>query len=263
MNSEYLRFVRDLKIVDKSGDLVEFNPNLIQTKFLSEDYTARCVILKARQQGFSSIINATLTCDFLFRPHTYNVVIADTKDNAEGLLDRVKKLIESWKDKHEIRIDFSTDSKYHLRFGEMDCDYVVATAGSEAAGRSKTITNLHLSEAAYYPNLEEILAGAGQAVIPEGRLIIETTANGYNSFKSFWDNSKLGMTGYKALFYKASSFYLPEYLVKKRMELGNKFSQEYPETDTEAFLSSGNKYFEPEALMDYLQAVESRERILV
>lgn len=255
LNASYLEFVRDLEIVDKTGQLVPFEPNPIQFKFLTQDFVDRAIILKARQQGFSSIINAMFSHDFLMVPHTYNLVMADTRENAEGLLERVKKLIESWQKKNDLRIDFSTDSKYHLRFGEMDCDYVVSTAGADAAGRSRTISNLHLTEVAFYPNLQEILAGAGQAVVPGGRTIIETTANGYNSFKTFWDASQRAETGFKPLFYKASDFYSPEFLYQKKGELKEKFSQEYPETDVEAFLSSGSRYFDTDALKDYLSHI--------
>lgn len=115
----------------------------------------------------------------------------------------------------------------------------------------------HNSEGAFYPHLQEILAGAMQAVVPEGRVIIETTANGFNEFKTYWDKTINGETPFKGLFYPASVFYSQEFLAQKRGELGRLFVQEYPESALEAFVTSGECYFNTEALKDYLSLVKT------
>jgi len=262
MNRRYTLFIpENLKLIDKFETEVVFTPNHIQTKFLTQDYAPRSVILKARQQGFSSIINAVMTYDFLFVPHTYNMVVADNKDNAEGLLKRVKDLIISFQDTTGLKIDLKYDSKYNLYWERMDSTYIIGTAENAQLGRSKTISNLHLSEAAFYPNLASILAGAAQAVIPSGRVMMETTANGFNEFKTFWDDAEAGRNNFKPLFYKASDFYSPEFLAEKKKELKEKFPQEYPESAIEAFLTSGNKYFDGQSLKIYLDEVKDVQTI--
>jgi hypothetical protein len=47
------------------------------------------VILKARQQGFSSVILAMFTADFLLKENSRSVIVADIDDNATELLDTV------------------------------------------------------------------------------------------------------------------------------------------------------------------------------
>lgn len=260
MNQGYINFIRDsLKIINKQEQEVPFSPNHIQTKFITEDYTQRCVILKARQQGFSSVINGILTKDFLLEPHTYNMVVADDQDNAEGLLKRVKDLIASFEDTVKVKVPLKYNTKYNLYFENIDSTYIIGTAQNAELGRSKTISNLHLSEAAFYPNFQAILAGAVQAVIPTGRVIIETTANGFNEFKEFWDNSTNGQTNFKPLFYRASDFYTADFLDQKRKELGDKFVQEYPDNPIEAFIASGNKYFDTNSLRMYLEEVNAQK----
>lgn len=118
------------------------------------------------------------------------------------------------------------------------------------------------SEFAFYPDSERLLASAVQAVPDTGRIVIETTANGFNYFKEFWDRTKLGETGYKAHFYGASAFYEPEFLEKKKQELHRLYKQEYPDTDLEAFLSSGDLYFDSSALEGYLGRIKSPERVV-
>ena len=61
----YKRFIEDnLSIVNKNGQLVRFILNDIQNKYLLKA-TNNDIILKARQQGFSSLILALFTADFM------------------------------------------------------------------------------------------------------------------------------------------------------------------------------------------------------
>lgn len=253
-NLNYKKFIEArLRIVDKEANIVPFNLNKIQTKYLLEDSTGRDVILKARQQGFSSLILALFTADFLLKDNQRNVIVADISDNASELLDRVKFFIKTYEDTKQIKVPLKYNSKYELFNEATNSRYTIGTADNVDFGRSKTITNLHLSEAAFYSNLERMFSGSMQAVVPTGRIIIETTANGYGYFKSFWDECKLGERPFKPLFYKASDFYSPEFLDIKKKELKEQYPQEYPETDTEAFLSSGEMYFNADSLKWYLE----------
>ena len=51
-----------------------------------------------------------------------------------------------------------------LAFDDLDSGYMVATAGSKAAGRGETIQLFHGSEVAQWPHAEDHMAGIGQAV---------------------------------------------------------------------------------------------------
>lgn len=257
-NPDYKGFIEDhFKIVDKEGQLVPFCLNKIQDRYLSHDMSGKDLILKARQQGFSSLITAIFTADFILKEHSYSIVLADIEENAVGLLSKVKRYIESYENSSGYKVPLKYNSKYELYNPFMDTTYKIGTAKNIDFGRSKTITNLHLSEVAYYPDIEGIIAGAGQAVVETGRLIFETTANGFNDFKKLWDMAKDRKGMYIPLFYKASDFYSAEFLESKRNDpaLGARFAQEYPENDTEAFLTSGNCYFDKESLGVYIKNI--------
>jgi len=252
-NTNYKKFIEErLSIVNKNAEVVPFTLNSIQNKYLLEDYTGNDIILKARQQGFSSLILAIFTADFLLKDNQRNVIVADIADNATELLDRVKFFIKTYEDKIEAKVPLKYNSKYELFNEATQSRYTIGTADNIDFGRSKTITNLHLSECFFYPHFDKILAGALQAVVPTGRIIFETTANGYNYGKTFWDECVLGERPFKPLFYPASSFYDAGFLEKKRGQLREIFPQEYPESATEAFLASGEQYFNPFALKYYL-----------
>jgi hypothetical protein len=253
MNEEYKKFIETrLKIVNKEQQIVPFHLNTIQNRYLTEDYTGNDIILKARQQGFSSLILAVFTFDFLLRQNQRNVIVADISDNAQELLDRVKFYIKTYEDYIEDKIPLKYNSKYELFNEATNSRYTIGTADNTDFGRSKTINNLHLSECFFYPHFEKMLAGALQAVVPDGRVIFETTANGFNYGKTFWEECKLGERNFKPLFYKASDFYDSAFLEKKKKELGRLYQQEYPETAEEAFLTSGEMYFDSDSLKNLL-----------
>ena len=261
---DYRACIEDnFSIVNKAGQIVPFKYNVIQAAN-DEDESGKDVVLKARKQGFSSKILARYTCDFIFRANSRSVIVADNKDNAIALLDRVKFFIQSYEAKNEIPIPLKYNSKYELVNAALNTRYFVGTAENAEFGRSQDITNLHFSEAAFYANFDKLRASALQATVENAHVVVETTANGFNQFKTFWDDSKKGLTGFKPLFYKASRFYSAEFLEAKRKELKRTFPQEYPETDMEAFLTSGETYFEKDALTAYmLQAHEPTKEHLI
>lgn len=256
MTSPYAKsklFIEDnLTIVDKTGTAIPFRLNPIQAKFV-EQATGRDIILKARQQGFSSFILAAFTKDFILKENSLSVVVADIADNALDLLARVKWYIKSFEEKNNVKVPLKYNSKYELHNAANNARYIIGTAERQEFGRSKTITNLHFSEAAFYNHLDKMLAGAESAVVPDGKVVIETTANGFNQFKEFYDKTVLGETPYKAHFFKAEDFYSEEFLNQKRQSLGRLYDQEYPSSAEIAFVTSGETYFDTEAMRYYLE----------
>lgn len=251
---DYKKFIEDnLEIVSKEGKQIPLILNAIQNKYLIFDMTLRDDILKARQEGLSTIVDAVWVTDFIMRPHSYNVIVADIEDNATGLLDRVKLMLASYEDKNKIKIPMKYDSRFEMYNSFMDSRLMIGTAKNQEFGRSKTITNLHLSELALYPNIERIVAGAGQAVVDSGRIVCETTANGFNEYKKFRSSDN----GFKKIFYKASDFYSEDFLLRKKKELGEIFTQEYPNTEQEAFITTGQCFFDKGSLAAMLRETEN------
>lgn len=158
------------------------------------------------------------------------------------------------------------------------------TAGGKGAGRSLTQNNVHLSEFAFWPgNKMETLLGIMQSVPDDINtlVVIESTANGYDEFKDLWDGAEKGENGWVPVF--LPWFMEPDY--RKPVEPGvvwkeeerklqeqfgldekqlawrrwcirtncggdvNLFRQEYPCTPDEAFLLSGDAFFDNDVIM--------------
>lgn len=250
----YTTAIQKFDIVDKSGQRISFLPNSFQEKFL-HDMSSKDIILKARQCGFSSLILALFTVDFLLKENSRSVCISHDSASAQRLFDRVKFYIQSAQDKG-LAVNFKYNSRNEMVNSEKNSSFYIGAAGSKSFGRGDTLTNLHLSEFAFYPDPEMMLSSVLQAVVPDGRVIIESTANGMNYFKTFWDKSKDQQSTFKTHFFD-NSFYSKEFLEQKKNELGEElFKQEYPSTDLEAFLSSGDLFFDKAALAEYLKEVK-------
>lgn len=250
----YLKNIAKFDIVDKTGQVVPFILNKEQRKLL-ETMTDRDIVLKCRQIGFSSLILAIFTLDFLLVNNSRAVVISHDTESAQKLLDRVRFFIQSAEDKG-LKIDLKYNSRNELANREKNSTFYIGKAGSKSFGRGDTINNLHLSEWAYYEHPERLLASILQAVTPsKSKVFIESTGNGMNYFKKFWDKSKAGETGFKTHFFD-NSFYSKEFLSQKRKELGEEmYKQEYPVNDTEAFISSGSPFFDMKSLAYYMEQV--------
>ncbi len=252
----YKAFIQDnFQIINKDGKLVDFILNPIQAQYLEVDSSGKDIICKARQQGFSSIIEARFTVDFITKRNSQSVVIADNSENAKARLDQVKGFIKSYEERNHIKVPLKYNSRQELVNEAMNSKYFIGTGENADVGRSRTLNNLHISEGAFIRNFRRLLSGILQALVPDGYAVLESTSNGFNEWKSYYDESQLGETGFKALFYKASDFYGPEFLAIKKRELGIYFVQEYPETSLESFMNSGQAFFAQSALEWHLSNV--------
>lgn len=93
----------------------------------------------------------------------------------------------------------SIDSKTELKFPESGASYFIGTAGQKAFGRGDTVDRAHLSEAAFYEDLEKILNGIGEAA-EYGQIDIETTPNGRGQLYDLVQKAKSGRSSYTFIF---------------------------------------------------------------
>ena len=270
-------------------------PNAVQEKYLDvicprwreDDYTIdglREQILKARQEGFSTIIAALLFINTYNQPNTNTVVIADNGPNTENLFRKVRTMYDNLPEDKKLPTDYA--GKRNLSWPSLRSTYQVLTAGARAAGRSRTIHYLHMSERPFWDNAE-LLTGLLPTVPADGAVFDESTANGEgNEYHEDYKRARAGFSTFTPRFY--SWFENPEYSLpapadfrligsvspaddrerfgdeealsvkfgltidqlywrrRKMMEPGQGplFRQEYPSDEEEAFLVSGARFFE-------------------
>lgn len=283
---DYKKFIEEnFLILDREEQLpVQFKFNNVQQKyyemlFLDDKASypyqqgVREIILKARQQGFSSFILALFTVDFLTRPYSISICISHRKDSTELLFKKVRFYIESYLERLAVKKGvkltqnmisqfFKSDNKGMIENSNNNAMFYIGTAGSKVGGRGGSARNIHFSEAAFYQDTEivtarEIIVATAQQV-PQGKgmIFIESTANGEgNYYHSEWIRSEEHKSSYKPRFFGWQEFYTEKWVQEKRKEFPNDklWKQEYPATAEEAFITSGSPYFDVEKLNEMLK----------
>lgn len=180
-------------IRNKRGQKVPYVPNASQLYYRSKK-TRRNLILKGRQQGLSKEIDADQLADCL-KKSTNAVVVSHESEATKRLFAAVRYYVDNM----EVKPTVSIDSNREMKFPKTGSNYFVGTAGARAFGRGDTIDRAHLSEAAFYPDLEMILAGISEAC-EYGQIDIETTPNGRDHFYDLWKKAKAGLSPYTPIF---------------------------------------------------------------
>lgn len=291
-----------LYIRDKKQRLVKlkFKPaqeNLY--RIIKEEHQARrpvrLIVLKGRQEGISTVSEALMFQDSATRPLVNTLIVAHRDDSTAALFnmnklffDYLPKALQPMrKNSNAKELVFENPTRNEdekRRRPGLRSRIRCITAGGKGAGRSLTQNNVHLSEFAFWPgNKMETLLGIMQSVPDDinTMVIIESTANGFNEFKTLWDGAVAGTNGWRPVFLP---WYMePEY--RKPVEPGTVwtdeerklqeqygldeeqlswrrwciktncsgdeqlFRQEYPNTPDEAFLLSGDPFFDNDVIM--------------
>lgn len=278
-------------LVNKDMESVPFILNPPQQRILKE-LGNMDMILKARQEGISYLIQAMFLVDFLTIENVRCVVISHEDKATQRLFERVRYMLKSmertWPGPLPYQLEIN--SRKELINKTMNSSFYIGTAGAKAFGRGDTINNLHVSELALWPDQERTMIGLIQAVPKAGRIVIESTANGIGDyFYKLWTKSREGEGSFALHF--LPWFALPDYvmptnqlgdLIEEEQNLINtyhlsreqiawrrwkinqmggdfrdpatwdKFNQEFPANADEAFIVSGNPVWSPQLLKYYL-----------
>ena len=187
-------------IVDKKKMVVPFFLNEVQKDFVGRLNKAikefeegkrneiAFLILKGRQQGFTSLITAYQLAASILHRNFEGFTLADVESNAQTIFENKAKYPHSQLPPC-LRPTEKFNNRKELRFSTINSAWAVATA-TKNVGRSRTINFFHGSEAAFWQvPMGQIQAAMKPAFTPTGCIIIyETTANGFNDFKDMWDS---------------------------------------------------------------------------
>lgn len=203
--------IDNLHIVDKGGTDHRFGdvmawPQRDMLRRVNDDLTIgnpiRYVVLKARQIGMSTMIEAIQFALAMAKQNFRGMVIAHENDSSRHLLQMTRYYYETFwaKDAYPPR----HIAQNHLAWHHINSQIHVATAKNMKAGRSQTLQFLHASEVAFWDNAETLMTGLQQTVgrKPGTAIFLETTANGVGGyFYDAWQSATTGTGGYIPLFY--------------------------------------------------------------
>ena len=205
MTPERLIIESMLIIADKNGEDVPMLLNPAQVE-IDETLSGRDLYPKARQEGVSSYFLARYFVKCLSQRNVRAVIISHDRESTQRLLLRVHKFIKMMDPKPVI----NHASKNEITFPKMDSMIYLGTAGARKFGRGDTITHLHCSEVAFWPEAQELVTGLLQAVPRSGEVAMESTGNGKgNYYHKMCMDAASGKSHYKLHFLPWHTF--PEY----------------------------------------------------
>jgi hypothetical protein len=265
------------KIKDKSGKEVAFHINADQERFLTERHGLD-IVLKARQKGFTTVIQLEMLDDCLFVPNTSAGVIAHNLTDAEAFFsDKIRYAYDKLPPEFREIVTATSDTVRSLKFSNGSSIRVGTSM------RSGTLQRLHVSEygklcAKFPEKAKEVRTGAFNTVALGQKIVVESTAEGhsghfYEMTKTAQDMTAKGdaLTEMDFKFHFAPWWTSPEYsldaevvettqmqdyfaklegkgitltkgqrswYVKKAEEQGQDMKREYPSTPEEAFEAS-------------------------
>jgi hypothetical protein len=167
-----------LMVADKEGNDVPFILNKQQARIDSE-LTGRDIVPKARQLGMSTYFLGRYFIKCLSKRNTRAVIISHDKESTQKMLSRVHYFKDNIRGPKAV---VKNASKNELTFPKTNSAFYIGTAGSRRFGRGDTITDLHCSEVAFWPDPKKLVTGLFQAVPRSGEIAMESTGNGVGNY---------------------------------------------------------------------------------
>src|SRR5262245_49689427 len=187
-----------LKIRTKSGTLEPLIFNAAQKRLneISEEQLRRkgrirLIVLKARQTGISTFIAAKMFHTIINSPGRRAMLIAHERAASRNLYGMLKRYHDHLPE--DMKPEVATLNQDEMSF-KSDSGFLISVAGLEGAGRSSTLQLAHLSECAYYHDVDLIMASMMQAIpAADGTAVfLESTANSYNAFEKLYARAVRG-----------------------------------------------------------------------
>jgi hypothetical protein len=164
-------------IVDEHGTETRFCMNEEQRDFVRNLHT-RNLILKARQLGFSTLLEILELDQGLFNANHNGVVISDTLPNANKLFGKIEFALKRIPEALKLALPIKNSAaKTSIEWEHGSTIYV------STSSRGGTVQFLHVSElgriARKWPErAAEIVSGAFESVSADNIIVVESTAEG-------------------------------------------------------------------------------------
>jgi len=188
---------RLLRIRNREGVEVPLIANAVQRRF-EAGRARQNIVLKARQMGMTTWVAGQMFLKTITEQGVLTVLVAHTREAGEGIFQIVQRFWECLPEEaRESCLRRSIANSGRMYFPALGSEFRVVSAADENAGRGLTIQNLHCSEVSRWPgDAGATLAGLRAALVPEGELVLESTANGaYGCFYEEWMRAGEGADG--------------------------------------------------------------------
>lgn len=221
-----------LKIRTKSGAIKSLKLNDAQLYIhaeiedqLSRTGRVRVLILKGRQQGSSTYVEARLYHKVTHKRGVRAYILTHEDEATKNIFEMAERYHEQCPT--IVKPSTGASNTKELHFDRLDSGYRVGTARTKAGGRSATLQYFHGSEVAYWPNAKDHLGGVLQGVPDEDdtEVILESTSAGaQGEFHRLCMEAHRGEGSYKLIF--VPWFWQSEYTINVRRKFKRSSEEE-------------------------------------
>lgn len=299
----YRQFIEENFLIDaaKTGQLVPFKFNSVQEDYynnvLCKEYKIETLglnspirdhIVKARREGFSSLIMAIFAADDLNNDNPTVTDIYTYRDkDTETFRKRYRhfllsffaqqfgitqaQIYENINVLEEIAPEVFSEDSSNIEIKHNKAFMQCSTAGSRVAGRGGVRHKLLFSELAFYPSTKNMTVSQlveptmRQVDIDAGWIFMESTEDGPSTYQyQLWKEAEKGRSRFRNRFYGAGFHYNPEELARIESEFVDKeqFRKEYPMTVDDLF-KGGSKSFTTEGDLKKLVDAPNADKDIV
>lgn len=290
---KYRDLIQKSFLIDKAktGELVPFVFNKVQDKYYDDlvlkydienkgiNVPVRENILKARREGFSSLVLALFAADDVMNENPTETDVLSYKDDATNTfrkryrtyvlsyfaiiennisVEQIQQNVNILEEvaKHVLSVD-GDDIEIGWNKAHFQCN----TASARVGGRGGVRHKILFSEIAFYPDTQKMLASEmveatmRQVDVSGGWIFAESTENGVGTYQHrMWTDSKLGRSRFQNRFYGAGEFYTEEEIeiIKSEYVDMDGFRRDYPMTEDDLFKGSLKNFTNEEELMSLI-----------
>ena len=274
-----------MTIISDRGEEIKLKFNAPQEKLFFEivkcvqdERPVRFVILKARQLGFTTFIAGLFFVLTMFQSNKRAIIIANKGDNASMIFSIYQNFYKNLPP--ELKGQLKSDNAKKIESAVYGSSIRIIAQGDNA-GRGGRFDFAHISEAAFFDDLKNTVLSITQSVHftnKETMIFMESTANGFNDFKDYYDGGLIKDSMWRSLFfawYSGGDFkakYDGFELLPHEQALADKFhlnmeqiawyrnkylevnrdlemlKQENPSEPLDAFITTGNSVFNLERI---------------
>lgn len=280
LDSKEWRLNNLYRIVDRNGQSIPFKLNAVQ-KQVCECSHNRKLLLKARQLGMSTYAVLDILDDALFNSNLACGIVSYSLEHAQHIFKRIiGHALETFPSALKPLVGILSQSAREITFS--NGSFLRVDTSLRGGSYPVVLVSEFGKTCARSPiKAEEVVTGTLQAVPKHGKVIIESTAEGnegyfadmcqqavirgndnlteldYHMFFFPWytekayqlDTCKIDpdLETYFAKIEEISQVHLSTqqraWYAQQRVILGDKIKQEFPSTESEAFLSSSDAYY--------------------
>ena len=207
-----------IRIVNKDVKTVPFALTNEQ-KYFVDNLEKFNIVLKSRQLGLSVCTVALAIRQCIVTPSSCCLLVSHDQKSCNAIFDKLKQQFDSlpkW-----LKPKTIANNRQEIKM-ENGSKITCVCAGTKSVGRGDTLMLVHMSEFAFWKLPDRQLNSITKALAPNGKLIIESTANGLNFMHDTYFSAKNGENSFKSFFFNwinGSELFMEHYRLAKDLYL--------------------------------------------